>query len=79
MLYVNKIVSDREKAPTQQQKSELIADATGLLVRVLNKNAVSTVVVIEELPTDNQVLTEKLPLTGGITAISGPRLKGISL
>lgn len=47
--------------------------------KLLNKNAVSTVVVIEELPTDNQVLTEKLPLSGGITAISGPRIKGITL
>jgi len=38
---------------TAEQKAELIAGATDLLVRVLNKNPATTVVVIEEVETDN--------------------------
>ena len=38
---------------TPEQKAELIAGATDLLVRVLNKNPATTVVVIEEVETDN--------------------------
>ncbi|MES2037489.1 MAG: 4-oxalocrotonate tautomerase family protein [Pseudomonadota bacterium] len=35
------------------QKAELIAGATELLVRVLNKDPATTFVVIEEVDTDN--------------------------
>ena len=40
-------------APTQQQKQQVIAEITDVLVRVLGKNPATTVVVIEELSTDN--------------------------
>ncbi|MBT9503493.1 MAG: 4-oxalocrotonate tautomerase family protein [Burkholderiaceae bacterium] len=36
-----------------EQKAELIAGATDLLVRVLNKNPATTFVLIEEVDTDN--------------------------
>ena len=51
MPYVN-IKITREGAPADQ-KAELIAGVTDLLVRVLNKNPATTVVVIDEVDTDN--------------------------
>lgn len=51
MPYVN-IQITREGA-TAEQKAELIRGTTELLVRVLNKNPATTVVVIEEVDTDN--------------------------
>ena len=51
MPYVN-IKITREGA-TVEQKAELIAGVTDLLVRVLNKNPATTVVVIDEIDTDN--------------------------
>ncbi|HYA12958.1 MAG TPA: 4-oxalocrotonate tautomerase family protein [Syntrophales bacterium] len=51
MPYVN-IKITREGA-TQEQKTELIRGATKLLVDVLGKNPQTTVVVIEEIDTDN--------------------------
>ena len=51
MPYVN-IKITREGA-TADQKAELIAGVTDLLVRVLNKNPATTVVVIDEVDTDN--------------------------
>jgi len=51
MPYVN-IKITREDV-TSQQKAELISGVTELLQRVLNKNPVTTVVVIEEVDTDN--------------------------
>ncbi|RMG57799.1 MAG: 4-oxalocrotonate tautomerase family protein [Gammaproteobacteria bacterium] len=51
MPYVN-IKITREGA-TAEQKAELIRGATELLQRVLNKNPATTVVVIEEVETDN--------------------------
>ena len=51
MPYVNiKITKD---GATAEQKAELIKGATELLVRVLNKNPATTVVVIDEVDTDN--------------------------
>ena len=51
MPYVNiKITKD---GATTAQKAELIAGVTDLLVRVLNKNPATTVVVIDEVDTDN--------------------------
>ena len=51
MPYVN-IKITREGA-TEEQKEQLIAGATQLLVDVLGKNPATTVVVIDEVDTDN--------------------------
>ncbi|MDD2664119.1 MAG: 4-oxalocrotonate tautomerase family protein [Dechloromonas sp.] len=51
MPYVN-IKITREGA-SAEQKAELIAGATELLRRVLGKNPQTTVVVIDEVETDN--------------------------
>ena len=51
MPYVN-IKITREGATTDQ-KATLIRGVTDLLVRVLGKNPATTVVVIEEVETDN--------------------------
>ena len=51
MPYVN-IKITREGA-TAAQKARLIAGVTGLLQEVLGKNPVTTVVVIDEVETDN--------------------------
>ncbi len=51
MPFVN-IKITREGA-TPEQKAELIKGATDLLVKVLNKNPRTTVVLIEEVDTDN--------------------------
>lgn len=51
MPYVN-IKITREGA-TAEQKARLIKGATQLLVDVLGKNPAATVVVIDELDTDN--------------------------
>jgi 4-oxalocrotonate tautomerase len=51
MPYVNiKITND---GVTSQQKAELIKGVTDLLQKVLNKNPETTVVVIDEVETDN--------------------------
>lgn len=51
MPFVNiKITRD---SATADQKAELIRGATDLLVRVLDKNPATTVVVIDEVDTDN--------------------------
>ncbi|KAF0811527.1 putative tautomerase [Andreprevotia sp. IGB-42] len=51
MPYVNiKITRD---GASREQKAELIAGVTELLQRVLNKNPATTVVVIDEVDTDN--------------------------
>jgi 4-oxalocrotonate tautomerase len=51
MPYVN-IKITREGATTEQ-KAELISGVTALLQRVLGKNPQTTVVVIDEVDTDN--------------------------
>lgn len=51
MPFIN-IQITREGA-TPAQKAELIAGATELLVRVLNKNPATTFVIIDEVDTDN--------------------------
>jgi len=51
MPYVNiKITRD---GVTADQKTELIKGVTGLLAKVLDKNPATTVVVIDEVDTDN--------------------------
>ena len=52
MPYVN-IKITREGNVTPEQKKQLIEGATELLYRVLNKNTATTVVVIDEVDTDN--------------------------
>lgn len=53
MPYVNIRVTRENSTPTAEQKAELIKGATELLVRVLGKNPATTVVVIDEVDTDN--------------------------
>lgn len=51
MPYVN--IKVTPEGLTADKKAELIAGATELLVRVLQKNPETTVVVIDEVDTDN--------------------------
>lgn len=51
MPYVN--IKITKEGATAAQKSALIEGATRLLVDVLGKNPATTVVVIEEIDTDN--------------------------
>lgn len=51
MPYVNIKITDENVSAAQ--KAALIAGATQLLVDVLNKNPATTVVVIDEINTDN--------------------------
>jgi len=51
MPYVNIKITDDGVTP--QQKEELIKGVTALLQKVLNKNPATTVVVIDEVSTDN--------------------------
>ncbi len=51
MPYINIKITDEQV--TAQQKAALIKGATQLLVDVLNKNPATTVVVIDEVNTDN--------------------------
>lgn len=51
MPFVN--IKITQEGATAKQKAQLIAGVTRLLQDVLGKNPATTVVVIEELPTDN--------------------------
>jgi 4-oxalocrotonate tautomerase len=51
MPYVNIKITDDGVTP--QQKADLIKGVTDLLQKVLNKNPATTVVVIDEVSTDN--------------------------
>jgi 4-oxalocrotonate tautomerase len=51
MPYVN--IKITREGVTPEQKAELVRGATKLLVDVLGKNPHTTVVVIEEIDTDN--------------------------
>jgi 4-oxalocrotonate tautomerase len=51
MPYVN--IKITREGVTAEQKAELIEGATNLLVKVLGKNPATTVVVIDEVDTDN--------------------------
>ena len=53
MPYVNIRVTGGKEAPSAEQKAELIKRTTQMLVEVLGKNPASTVVVIDEVATDN--------------------------
>lgn len=51
MPYVHIRITD--EGVTREQKAELVARSTQMLVDVLGKNSATTVVVIEEVPLDN--------------------------
>lgn len=51
MPYVN--IKITKEGATKEQKAQLIEGATQLLVDVLGKNPATTVVVIDEVETDN--------------------------
>lgn len=51
MPYIN--IKVTREGVTKRQKQELITGATQLLVDVLGKNPATTVVVIDEVDTDN--------------------------
>lgn len=51
MPYVN--IQVTREGVTREQKAELIAGVTDLLVRVLHKNPATTHVVIDEIDLDN--------------------------
>ncbi len=51
MPYVN--IKITKTGATAEQKAELIKGATELLQRVLNKNPATTVVIVDEVDTDN--------------------------
>lgn len=51
MPYVNIKVTD--EGVTSEQKSQLIAETTEMLARVLDKDPATTFVVIDEVNTDN--------------------------
>ena len=53
MPFVYIRVNRENRRPTAEQKAELIKGATDLLVRVLGKNPATTVVIIDEVETDN--------------------------
>jgi 4-oxalocrotonate tautomerase len=51
MPFVN--IKITKEGATPEQKAQLIKGVTDLLVKVLHKNPATTVVVIEEVDTDN--------------------------
>lgn len=51
MSYVNIKITD--EGATQEQKAELIEGTTNLLRGVIGKNLATTIVIIEEVSTDN--------------------------
>lgn len=51
MPYVN--IKITKEGATSEQKAELMKGVTDLLVKVLGKNPATTVVVIDEVDTDN--------------------------
>lgn len=51
MPYVN--IKITEEGATPEQKAKLIEGVTNLLKDVLGKNPATTIVVIDEVPTDN--------------------------
>ena len=51
MPYVN--IKITKEGATKEQKQQLIAGATQLLVDVLGKNPATTIVTIDEVDTDN--------------------------
>ncbi|EAI4352413.1 4-oxalocrotonate tautomerase family protein [Campylobacter jejuni] len=59
MPFVNIRITKENGEPTTEQKQELIAGVTDSLAKVLNKNKSSTVVIVDEINTDNYGLGGK--------------------
>lgn len=59
MLFVKIYVTKENNEPTKEQKELLINGVTNLINEVLGKNKSSTVVIIEEIDTDNYGLGGK--------------------
>lgn len=59
MPFVNICITKENGTPTAEQKQELITGITDLLAKVLNKNKASTVIIIDEIDTDNYGLGGK--------------------
>lgn len=53
MPFVNIRITKENGTPTKAQKRELIVGVTDLLAKVLGKNKATTVVIIDEINTDN--------------------------
>lgn len=51
MPYVN--IKITQEGTTSAQKAQLIREVTELIANILGKNPATTIVVIEEVPTDN--------------------------
>ncbi len=58
MPYINIKITD--ESVTREEKAELVAGVTELLSRVLGKNPATTVVVIDEVATDNWGISGEL-------------------
>ncbi|MBS4236170.1 2-hydroxymuconate tautomerase family protein [Campylobacter vulpis] len=53
MPFVNIKITKENEIPTKEQKEALIQGVTELIAKILNKNKASTVVIIDEINTDN--------------------------
>ena len=53
MPFVNIKITKENETPTKEQKEALIQGVTELIEKILNKNKASTVVIIDEINTDN--------------------------
>ncbi|MCR2105063.1 4-oxalocrotonate tautomerase family protein [Campylobacter upsaliensis] len=53
MPFVNIKITKENETPTKEQKEALIQGITELIAKILNKNKASTVVIIDEINTDN--------------------------
>ncbi|MCR2110254.1 4-oxalocrotonate tautomerase family protein [Campylobacter upsaliensis] len=53
MPFVNIKITKENETPTKEQKEALIQGVTELIAKILNKNKASTVVIIDEINTDN--------------------------
>ncbi|MGX3044948.1 2-hydroxymuconate tautomerase family protein [Helicobacter sp. T3_23-1056] len=62
MPFVNIRITKENGEPTKEQKARLIEGVTDLLAQVLGKNKSSTVVIIDEIHTDDYGLGGK-PIT----------------
>lgn len=62
MPFVNIRITKEKGEPTKEQKAQLIEGVTNLLSEVLGKNKSSTVVIIDEISTDDYGLGGK-PIT----------------
>ncbi len=65
MPFVTIKVTGGDQAPSNEQKAQLIKETTDMMVRVLGKNPNTTMVIIEEIPTENwgvggETVTERL-------------------